>query len=84
MVTVSKTATLRGWAACAIEASVATLSNFISMLPLTATAIKTAKVKLAKRVVRFEDVNIFISPNWGHCGPLKRMYCRRMGIARAM
>ena len=83
MVTVSRTATLRGWVACAIEASEAMLSNFISMVPLTNTAIKTANVKVAKRVVRFEDVNMLIFPNSGHCGPLKRIYFKRICIAAA-
>jgi hypothetical protein len=48
MVTVSRTATLLAWALWANAAAVATLSNFINMLPLT------AKVMPAKREVRFE------------------------------
>ena len=78
--TVSRTATF-ALALSATEAEVATLSNVKSMLPWMAKAVKTAKVKLAKRVVLFEAVNMFISPNWGHCGPSKRMYVCRNWIA---
>lgn len=80
IVTVSRTATF-ALALCATEAEIATLSNVKSMLPLMAKAIKTAKAKLAKRVVLFEAVNMFVSPNWGHGGPLKRMYFCQNWIA---
>ena len=71
MVTVSRTARLLGCTFCAKDAEVAALSNFINMLPLMATTIKTAKVKLAKREVRFEAVNILISPNFGPLRPVE-------------
>ena len=69
---------------CAKVAAAATLSNFINMPPLMATAISTANVKAAKREVLCEVANILISPISGHCGPLKRMYFRWKGNAPGM